>query len=78
MLFAGGGGLGPQMSKFGQVSNDQHQMSLAGGRYQGLISILSVSYPYPPPPWIACESITLPQLRFHVVINVCADDLTAH
>ena len=97
MLFAGGGGLGPQMSKFGQISNDQHQMSQAEGRYQGPVGRDRVTGPQvwcpegegrvplpcnlfliPLPPWIACENITLPQLSFHVVINVCADDWTAH
>ena len=31
-------GLGPQVNKFEQVSSDDHQMSVAGGRYTGLMS----------------------------------------
>ena len=34
----GGGGVGPQVNKFEQVPSDDHQMSVAGGRYPGLMS----------------------------------------
>ena len=32
-----GGGVGPQVKDFEQVSSDDHQMSVVGGRYRGLM-----------------------------------------
>ena len=32
-----GGGVGPQVNKFEQVSSDDHQMSVAGGMSPGLM-----------------------------------------
>ena len=33
----GGGGVGPQVNHFEQVSSDDHQMLVVGGRYRGLM-----------------------------------------
>ena len=57
-----GGRVDPQMNKFVQVSSDDHQMLLAGGRSLGLMSggilyhvtylmvYLLLPYPHPHPP----------------------------
>ena len=67
------------MNKFEQVSSDDHQMSVAGGRYTGLMSGGGGTLPcdlshdafdhtYPREQTDACENITFPQLRLRVVI----------
>ena len=58
-----GGGVGPQVNKFGQVSDD-HQMSVVGGG--GNLTrdlshdVFDVIAPPPPGQIDACESITSP------------------
>ena len=67
------------MNKFEQVSSDDHQMSVAGGRYTGPMSGGGGTLPcdlshdafdltYPREQADACENITFSQLRLRVVI----------